>query len=68
MQGLMKRYNEAIVIVGGTSFGRRFFSFLSYEGLSNRPARSRLDIWSNWGSPSYLAIAKNGYRKFGDKM
>src|SRR3990172_8224228 len=68
MKGLISRYKEIIVIVLVMIFGSYLFSYLSYESLLNRPSPSLLDLWNKWDSPSYLDIAKNGYRKFGDEM
>ena len=68
MQSLMSRHKEVITIVIVMIFGSYLFSYLSYASLLNKLAPSLLDIWNNWDSPSYLDIAKNGYRKFGDEM
>src|SRR3990172_2874901 len=64
----MRRYKEVIVIVVVMIFGSYLFSYMSHESLLNKPAPSLLDIWNKWDSPSYLDIAENGYRKFGDEM
>jgi len=65
---LLGRYKEVIAIVLLMIFGSYLFSFVSYEILLNKPAPSLLDIWNKWDSPSYLDIAENGYRGFGDEM
>lgn len=68
MKGLISRYKEVIVIVLVMIFLSYFFSYMSYETLLNKPVPSLLDVWNKWDSPSYLDIAENGYRKFGDEM
>ena len=68
MKSLISRYKEIILIVLVMILGSYLFSYVSYESLLNKPAPSLLDIWNNWDSPSYLDIAENGYREYGDKM
>lgn len=68
MQSLMNRYKEVLVIIVVMIFGSYLFSYLSYESLLSKPAPSLIDIWNKWDSPSYLDIAENGYRGFGDEM
>jgi Gpi18-like mannosyltransferase len=68
MWGLITRQKKVIAIVGVMIFGSYLFSHVSYEILLNKRAPSLLDIWNKWDSPSYLDIAENGYRGFGDEM
>jgi Gpi18-like mannosyltransferase len=68
MESLLSRYKKVLAIVGVMIFGSYLFSHVSYEILSNKPAPSLLSIWNKWDSPSYLDIAENGYRGFGDEM
>lgn len=68
MWGSINRYEKVIVIAGVMIFANYLFSHVSYEILLNKPAPSLLNIWNKWDSPSYLDIAENGYRGFGDEM
>jgi len=68
IQSLMSSYKVVIAIVLVIILGSYLFSYMSYEILLNKPAPSLLDIWNKWDSPSYLDIAENGYRGFGDEM
>ena len=68
MEALINRNKELIVIVLVMIIGTYFLAFVSYEVLLSKPAPSLLDIWNKWDSPSYLDIAENGYRGFGDEM
>ncbi|MGH7801612.1 MAG: glycosyltransferase family 39 protein [Thermodesulfobacteriota bacterium] len=64
----MNRYKEIIAILVVMVFGSYLLSYVSNASLLNKLPPSLLDIWNNWDSQSYLDIAKNGYRKFGDEM